>query len=121
MPQKILAHSKPFVLPRVTTPSLLCAHSFTATSAIHHAIKTAVMPIMTVATSIAFRSFSIIASTVSLFCIPRQYHQPPVHRGGICQWVLTLAMSIKPPDIRQNDVTSSDGGRDGDLDLAGAM
>lgn len=57
-------------------PSLLCAHSNTATSAKHHAIITAVMLIMTVATSIAFSSLSITASTVSLFCIPRQHWQP---------------------------------------------
>ncbi len=37
-------------------------------------------------------------------------------RISIIGVTLTLAMSIRPPHIKQNVVTSSDGGRDGTVD-----
>jgi len=69
----------------------LVAHPLTASTNIVQAIKKAVKPIVTVKTNMALRSYRSIAATVSLL----------------------LAMKMRPPEMRQNEVMISDGGREG--------
>ena len=64
-----------------------------------HAIRKEVKPIVTVNGNIACKPWCSIAATVSLL----------------------LAIKISPPEIRQKEVISSDGGRDGRYDDGGEM
>lgn len=38
---------------------------------------------------------------------------------SVCQGELTLAMKIRPPEIKQNAVMTSDGGREGSSEVGG--
>lgn len=62
-----------------------------------HAMRNAVRPIMRLNTNMASRSYFSIPAITSL----------------------ALAMKIRPPEIRQNETTSSDGGRAGNSDVGG--
>jgi hypothetical protein len=80
-----------------------------------HAMSIAATPIATVTTNIPCKLLLVITLAVSLFYLPYQYG---TQRTGS---KLTLAISIMPPHIRQNEKINSEGGRDECPEMGGEM
>ena len=80
-----------------------------------HAIKNAVNPMQTVKRNMAIKLKYSIYQIMSLAC-----------KNGVSKYhigedtnQLTLAMKMRPPETRQKDDTSSDGGREAKTEVGG--
>jgi hypothetical protein len=98
--------------------SFLTAHPLIAITRMIHAIRKVITPIETVNINIASKSWSS-----RVFIVSWAYHHPsvfiPFYYIISEKMVLTLAIKIIPPAIKQNAVINSVGGRPGKIDVGG--
>jgi hypothetical protein len=86
-----------------------------ASTMMAHAIRNAVKPMQTVKINMAIKSKYSIYQMMSLAC---KMELAEYHIGEDTSQ-LTLAMKMRPPETRQKDDTSSDGGREAKAEVGG--